>query len=51
VADAFAVKENISLGVDGHAINGLGRHRKKRFMKTESKARKTEEKKRDLEVS
>jgi hypothetical protein len=37
--------------VDGHAIDGLGRHTKRRFVKTESKARKTEEKKRDLEVN
>ena len=37
VADAFAVKKNIGLGVDGHAIDGLGRHRKKRFVKTEIK--------------
>jgi len=40
VADAFAVKKNIGLGVDGHAIDGLGRHRKRRFVKTESKTKK-----------
>jgi hypothetical protein len=42
VADAFAVKENIGLCVDGHAIDGLGRHRTRRFLKTESKASKAE---------
>jgi hypothetical protein len=26
VADAFAVKVNIGLGVDGHAVDGLGGH-------------------------
>jgi len=29
-------KKNIGFGVDGHAIDGLGRHRKGRLLTTES---------------
>jgi hypothetical protein len=44
VTDAFALKENIGLGVDGHAIDGLGKHTKRRLMKTESITKKRKRK-------
>ena len=33
VTDALAVKKYIGFGVDGHAIDVLGRHRKGRLLK------------------